>query len=1233
MGFRVQMGLLAAFTAVLAASCAAQTLATGDARTVTEPTFPPTCTVVTAQQAILNDAPTSETLYDTSRIQTALTACPAGQAVELAGASGNYAFLSASLNLPSGVSLLVDGGVTLYASRKASDYQSTSSELCGTYGSSGNGCNNFLTFNKGSSNTGSGIYGYGVIDLRGNATILTSTGTDTGISWWTNADQATTAGKSQDNVVFMKPNKSTSLTLYKITIRSSPMFHVVTSNVSGMTVWGVKIQAPFTAHNTDGIDPQGTNITVAHSSLSDGDDAVAVSGSSASSNISVVNDNVYSSHGISIGSYTNAGVSNMLVNNVNMAGEPTDGNQNGLRIKSALDRGGLVQNITYENICLRDIYRPIYVTPLYNTNSGTSYPNFQNIVFDNIHVLATTGSTQYYVSAAGYSSTFTTTMTLDNVVFDQLNGFSPAWTYDAVALIGNVYPASLQAQTGTGVSYTGSATASPTPAYNCSATTTIFPFILGEMYASTATATNLQTVTIANGSPVTLNAMVQPAKSQVTFNGTVGNYTGTPALTQPVNFYEGTNLIGTGMLGANATNNSLATLTLNGVTVGTHTYTAQYPGDAHYTALAFGSITVTVTGASTASATTVAATGTLTYGNTQTLTATVTATGGTPTGTVEFYDGGSDLGTGTLSSGSTSLPVALTGGMHTISAVYSGDNTFKTSTSTTKSVTIAQATTTTAASANPTTVAIGGSSTLTAIISGAGSSVPTGTVSFTDTTNSPAVALGNANLDGTGTAALSPNFTTVGAHTITVSYAGDTNYLASSGTTAVQVNLQPTATSLTAPATAVYGTAAMLTVAVAETTGSGTPTGQVTILDGGTQIAQGLLTAGTFSTSVKLAGGAHPLTATYAGDSNNAASATASASTLTITTASTTTSATANPTTVTITSATTVSVSVAGISGLAVPSGTVTIADGGTALGTITLSGGTGSKAITPISLGARMLTATYSGDGNYAASSGSITITVNTLATTTSLSVTPSSAYPGENVNATATVSPAVSGLTVTFTGSAGTLGTGTTNASGVASVTFAAPAIGSYVVTAVVAASGNYAASSSVAQTLTVVAALAVTAMPNPVSITAGTNATVAIAAMPGGGYSGTFTAACSTAQAWITCTPQASTVTVSGTSSASTGVVIAVAATEAHSTLGVFAFIGLFGLLGLGSRRKFPRVLGTMLLATALITGVSGCGGNSSSTATGGIRPSGQQTVTYTLSNGATLISSTAITVNIQ
>jgi arabinogalactan endo-1,4-beta-galactosidase len=106
-------------------------------------------------------------------------------------------------------------------------------------------------------------------------------------------------------------------------------------------------------------------------------------------------------------------------------------------------------------------------------------------------------------------------------------------------------------------------------------------------------------------------------------------------------------------------------------------------------------------------------------------------------------------------------------------------------------------------------------------------------------------------------------------------------YVTSPGLTSATASLTviapaPTATTtvLTAPATSVVGTSMTLSATVTGTAGTPAPTGQVTFLDGTVTLGTGSLnTSGvaTFTTS-SLAVGSHSLTATYAGDANNAMS-------------------------------------------------------------------------------------------------------------------------------------------------------------------------------------------------------------------------------------------------------------------------------------------------------------------------------------------------------------------------
>lgn len=164
------------------------------------------------------------------------------------------------------------------------------------------------------------------------------------------------------------------------------------------------------------------------------------------------------------------------------------------------------------------------------------------------------------------------------------------------------------------------------------------------------------------------------------------------------------------------------------------------------------------------------------WGQSVTLTATVSpaAGGGTPTGTVTFSDGSNTLGTQTLTSGeATFTSSSLSVGSHSITATYSGDSTFQTSTGTlTQTVNVASTTVGIASSANPSV--LNSSVTLTASVSAMapGAGTPTGTIVFKD----GSTVLSTVTISSSGQATFSTSSLVAGPHSITASYSGDSNF-------------------------------------------------------------------------------------------------------------------------------------------------------------------------------------------------------------------------------------------------------------------------------------------------------------------------------------------------------------------------------------------------------------------------------------------------------------------------
>jgi len=300
------------------------------------------------------------------------------------------------------------------------------------------------------------------------------------------------------------------------------------------------------------------------------------------------------------------------------------------------------------------------------------------------------------------------------------------------------------------------------------------------------------------------------------------------------------------------------------------------------TVLVFTSASTTLT--ATTTTLTVSATQ-VTSGQSVTFTATVTPTSGsgTPTGSMTFLDGATQLATAALNTSgvATFSSSSLALGTHTITAVYGGDSNFSTSTSAAATVTIvapAKTNSTTALSASPTQVTSGQAVTLTATVAPAsGSNFPTGAVTFFDGTTQ----LGTATLNSSGVAAFTAMNLAPGAHSVTAAYGGDTNFAAStSAAVSVTVSAPPktaTTTALSASATQLTsGQSVTFTVTVKPQSGTSTPTGSIAFLDASAQINSSALSAGTASfTTTTLATGSHTITASYSGDANNSPSVSA----------------------------------------------------------------------------------------------------------------------------------------------------------------------------------------------------------------------------------------------------------------------------------------------------------------------------------------------------------------------
>src|SRR5579863_801432 len=149
--------------------------------------------------------------------------------------------------------------------------------------------------------------------------------------------------------------------------------------------------------------------------------------------------------------------------------------------------------------------------------------------------------------------------------------------------------------------------------------------------------------------------------------------------------------------------------------------------------------------------------------------------------------------------------------------------------------------------------------------------IPQGTVTF----SADGASIGSAPLDSTGRATLNYASLTVGTHSITASYGGAIDYVASSSSALSQVvQLMPTITSLGASGSANSSASGALVATVIGTTSSTpVPTGTVTFLSGSTTLGTAQLNADGIATiNPQLSNTSYTIIAKYSGDAVHAPS-------------------------------------------------------------------------------------------------------------------------------------------------------------------------------------------------------------------------------------------------------------------------------------------------------------------------------------------------------------------------
>jgi hypothetical protein len=556
---------------------------------------------------------------------------------------------------------------------------------------------------------------------------------------------------------------------------------------------------------------------------------------------------------------------------------------------------------------------------------------------------------------------------------------------------------------------------------------------------------------------------------------------------------------------------------------------------------------------------------------------------------------------------------------------------------------------------------------------------PSGDIGLLTTQSSAAanISLNELTLKNGAASATVSNFPG-GQYQLTARYAGDTVF-APSSSAPVTLNVAPEASNLIVSgsywnnstnsftpiangASFPYGTfiaidAQPIGVNAPQGSSDGIATGTITLTDtvGSNSISSGPLNLNVkgiaeWQATLSQPVGSNSVSASYSGDASFNASTSSAPLAFTITQAPTLAFLVARPSPVALGSATTLEMDVSnGFSGPpclnggctfyfpgpASPTGTITFSFGNTVLGTVSLvpsfnnffsSGATLN--VTSLPLGKDVVTATYSGDGNYTSATATFTVAVEN-APTLSASAAPSTITQAEFTAITATVTgpqglPVPTG-TIDFAAPAGsshnwidreTLSNGTTTSRAMPG----SPFFGNVAVDVYYSGDTNYGpADINVSVTVTQGSVPPFTLAATPVTVAApGATTTSTITVTPSNGFTGAVYLSCVLASSPTlavhppTCSVPSSPLNITGTSAVTAVMTINSTAPSSSALLypmprgqrwfGAEIATGMFVslLLWMSIRRRHWRLAtASLLLLLSIVGGLVGCGGGSTKT----------------------------------
>lgn len=188
--------------------------------------------------------------------------------------------------------------------------------------------------------------------------------------------------------------------IHGIRIIGGPAFVVHLLYSENATVQNVMVQAYPGAHANGIVVDSSRFVRISNDYIDTGDDGIAIkSGKDAdglrvnrpSEDVTITNCTVHRAHGaVVIGSETSGSIRNIAASNIT-----ADGTENGIRIKSRRGRGGVVENVRFDNWTMKDVGTGIVFTSYYVMGGeeptakhpvSNRTPLFRNIGISNVTI-------------------------------------------------------------------------------------------------------------------------------------------------------------------------------------------------------------------------------------------------------------------------------------------------------------------------------------------------------------------------------------------------------------------------------------------------------------------------------------------------------------------------------------------------------------------------------------------------------------------------------------------------------------------------------------------------------------------------------------------------------------------------------------------------------------------------------------------------------------------------------